>query len=153
MATIVDFYALLGVPHDSGFREIQAAYRRLARRHHPDAGGDGRYMIALNKAWAILGDPDRRADYDQKRLDAVIRRSAPVEPKPDPVQRTRPTPVIEPVGRRSGTVLDFGRYVGWSIGQLASYDPEYLQWLERTPIGRPLQPEIRAILGMRPKAG
>lgn len=33
-------------------------------------------------------------------------------------------------------MLDFGRYEGWSLGELVVHDPEYLEWLERMPIGR-----------------
>src|SRR5206468_3218431 len=39
-------------------------------------------------------------------------------------------------GTASGTVLDFGRYAGWTVGDLSRHDPDYLLWLERTPIGR-----------------
>ena len=48
-----------------------------------------------------------------------------------------------------GTVLDFGRYEGWTIDQLAKHDPEYLLWLERTPVGRPLQAEIQTVMADR----
>jgi hypothetical protein len=41
-----------------------------------------------------------------------------------------------------GTVLDFGRYSGWSIRELAFRDPDYLEWLKRTSIGRRLSSEI-----------
>jgi hypothetical protein len=49
-------------------------------------------------------------------------------------------------------VLDFGRYAGWSFGQLAIHDPDYLLWLERTPIGRPMRAEIQETLArLRPE--
>jgi uncharacterized protein (DUF3820 family) len=52
---------------------------------------------------------------------------------------------------RSGTMLDFGRYAGTSLGELAIRDPDYLKWLARTPIGRRLQCEIEALLAaLRP---
>ncbi len=49
-------------------------------------------------------------------------------------------------GAGSGTVLDFGRYAGFSIGELAAADPDYLEWLARTTFGRRLQSEIETVL-------
>jgi curved DNA-binding protein CbpA len=66
-------YELLGLRPDASQDEIRAAYRALARRHHPDTqhGADpatadrSRHtMAALNAAWAVLGDPVRRQAYD-----------------------------------------------------------------------------------------
>jgi curved DNA-binding protein CbpA len=66
-------YDVLGLPPDAGQEEIRAAYRALARRHHPDTQHDAdpeaiegarRTMAALNGAWAVLGDPVRRRAYD-----------------------------------------------------------------------------------------
>lgn len=45
--------------------EIKAAYRSLVKRHHPDAGGDDRTILALNAAWEVLGDADRRRHHDR----------------------------------------------------------------------------------------
>ena len=45
-----------------------------------------------------------------------------------------------------GSVLDFGRYAGWTVGSLAGHDPDYLEWLARTPIGRRLAAEIHEAL-------
>jgi broad specificity phosphatase PhoE len=55
-------------------------------------------------------------------------------------------------GTPSGSVLDFGRYAGWSLGQIATGDPEYLEWLARTPIGRSFHAEIRDLLATRAAA-
>jgi curved DNA-binding protein CbpA len=64
----VDHYALLGVRSDASPREIRQAYRRLARRHHPDVNprpdGTGRFA-GLAHAYAILNDATQRAHYDQ----------------------------------------------------------------------------------------
>jgi hypothetical protein len=49
----------------------------------------------------------------------------------------------------SGSVIDFGRYAGWSVGRLVEHDPDYLEWLARTPIGRRLATEIEAVLAQR----
>lgn len=66
-------YELLGLTADASQDEIRAAYRILARRHHPDTQHDAdpataersrHTMAALNAAWAVLGDPVRRRAYD-----------------------------------------------------------------------------------------
>lgn len=59
-----DLYAVLGVSPAATTAEIKAAYRTLVKRHHPDAGGDERRIVALNAAWEVLGDGDRRRRYD-----------------------------------------------------------------------------------------
>jgi hypothetical protein len=58
-------YETLGVARSASAAEVRAAYRAAARDHHPDAGGDRARMQALNAAWAVLGDPARRAAYDR----------------------------------------------------------------------------------------
>src|SRR3954451_13759441 len=47
-------YDVLGVPPGASPAEIRRAYLRLARRHHPDAGGNAAEMRRLNEAWAAL---------------------------------------------------------------------------------------------------
>ena len=61
-----DHYERLGVPVGAGRDEIRLAYRRLARQHHPDRGGEGSavQMAQINEAWRVLSDPARRAVYD-----------------------------------------------------------------------------------------
>ena len=51
-----------------------------------------------------------------------------------------------PPGNPSGSVLTFGRYAGWSLSEVARTDLEYLEWLDRMPIGRAYQFEIDALL-------
>lgn len=58
-------YDVLGVRPDAPPEEVHRAYLALARRHHPDRrGGDDRRMRTINEAWATLGDPARRRQYD-----------------------------------------------------------------------------------------
>lgn len=150
-------YAVLGISPDSDPATIRNAFRRLARRYHPDTGGDAHYMSAINKAWAELGDPELRAAYDrrmgieQQSADAAEAEAAaeaaaqPAEPAAGSLTERMATRMMSGIG----TVLDFGRYEGWTIDQLAKHDPDYLLWLERTSIGRPLQAEIQAVLAER----
>ena len=49
-------------------------------------------------------------------------------------------------GRPSGSVLNFGRYAGWSLGEIARHDLEYIEWLDRAPIGRNFREEVDGIL-------
>ncbi len=51
-----------------------------------------------------------------------------------------------PPGSPSGSILTFGRYAGWSLGEIARRDIEFLEWLDRMPIGRPHRDEIDALL-------
>jgi hypothetical protein len=63
----LDPYATLGVPRGAGERQVQQAYRRLARRYHPDLHPDAESterMQRVNQAWEILSSPTRRANYD-----------------------------------------------------------------------------------------
>jgi hypothetical protein len=76
-------YELLGVRPDAPTSEVRRAYVALARQLHPDrAGGDSEAMRALNDAWAILRDPDRRARYDRGLAAPVAGAPAPA-PAPD----------------------------------------------------------------------
>ena len=51
-----------------------------------------------------------------------------------------------PPGQPSGSVLNFGRFSGWSLGEIARTDIEYIEWLDRAPIGRQYREELDQIL-------
>ena len=61
-----DHYATLGAGRDEAREEIERRYKRLARMHHPDRGGDEEEMKAVNEAWRVLGDRDARREYDAR---------------------------------------------------------------------------------------
>ena len=170
---MVDPYAVLQVARDAEPEVIRAAFRALARKHHPDFGGDPRRMADLNEAWNVIGNRERRAAYDAGRIGAGrspagrsghTPRNAAAPPRPaGPIagaaerrteahaaqvaSETREAGV--PRDPRVGSVLDFGRYAGWSIRALVDQDPDYLLWLARTPIGRPMRQEIDERLAER----
>jgi hypothetical protein len=69
-------YEFFEVEPDASASEIRAAYLRLMKKHHPDRNGDfasdagsGKQAASLNAAFAILRDPQRRAEYDAKYLE------------------------------------------------------------------------------------
>jgi curved DNA-binding protein CbpA len=207
-----DPYKILQVDPEAEDEVIQAAYRRLAQKYHPDRSTGQEAidrMVAINAAWETIGDPKRRASYDIARRAAGGRiaqaggaggtppragqpgsepwttqgsrperppRSA--APAPEPARPAQPRPPENvsrdwtpgrsttgsgydaktmraadglgaagpPPGNPSGSVLNFGRYSGWSLGEIGRFDLEYIEWLDRMPIGRPYRDEIDGIL-------
>ena len=69
MRTRKDYYDILGIPRDASEKDVKAAYRRLARKYHPDvnpgdAAAEERFK-EVAEAFAVLSDPDKRATYDR----------------------------------------------------------------------------------------
>jgi curved DNA-binding protein CbpA len=195
MSDPIDPYKTLQVDPEAEDEVIQAAYRRLARKYHPDLAESpeaAARMSAINAAWELIGDPAARRAFDAKRAsgtaratDATTTQRRPPTPTPTPAAGTpgspagptasRPPDIVSPdwtpgrssqgsgydetmrqseghgaagppPGRPSGTVLNFGRYAGWSLGEVARHDLEYIEWLDRAPIGRNYRQEIDDIL-------
>ncbi len=76
-----DYYAILQVHPRADPEVIEAAYRRLTRKYHPDVSGQadaGQRMRELNEAFEVLGDPARRRAYDRHRSFEGRPASAPV---------------------------------------------------------------------------
>jgi curved DNA-binding protein CbpA len=234
--SITDPYKILQVDSEAEPEVIEAAYRRLARKYHPDvaSGPDAQArMVQINGAWELLRDPVSRAAVDRARIrsagsaaraasadararaaedtvereprtsarsDAAKPRSGPESPPPaserpgssakpvppwpfdgmrDPSDGEADTPTHDtvsrdwtsgrsttgstydpstmryaqgegaagpPPGNPTGSVLNFGRYAGWSLGEIARRDIEYLEWLDRVPIGRMYQQELDGLL-------
>jgi curved DNA-binding protein CbpA len=140
----MDYYALLRVEPKAETTAIRSAYYALARVHHPDhSGGSNATMASLNEAWAVLGDVSTRATYDGDHgfsMKGPEPGSSAAPPQPAPPQPVKSSP----------DVLDFGRYAGWSLRDLARRDPDYLLWLERTSVGRRYRAAIDALLRQIP---
>jgi len=65
-----DYYAILGVDENADAAAIKAAYRKLARKYHPDVSKEKdaeNQFKEVGEAYEVLKDPDKRAEYDQLR--------------------------------------------------------------------------------------
>jgi curved DNA-binding protein CbpA len=205
--SVPDPYKVLQVDPEAEDDVIAAAYKRLARKYHPDVSPDPasvERMVRINQAWEMLRDPVRRAAVDRARARAAgasatvaaadgkaYAGSKPAQPRRTAVTRTGATswafPGVQdptatmfssstrptspnwtsgrstegggydtreagsgsagpPPGNPSGSLINFGRYGGWTLGEIGRMDPEYLEWLDRMPIGRIYQAEIDSIL-------
>lgn len=69
------YYAILGVPEHAKYREIRSAYRRLARKYHPDRN-NSEYsqgiIRKLNAAFEVLSDREKRRQYDESGLENIL---------------------------------------------------------------------------------
>lgn len=186
-----DPHDVLGVPRDASQATIKAAWRRLAREHHPDLATESpaaaqaatRRMAEINRAYeqlrtrtaeagAAAAASGRRATWPPRerpsrpvtgRVDtsATFRpRNTTTGPRP---ARTVPPPYREdrlrreplrasqpngPLSRRRqrgfrppeppslqeamDRVIEFGKFHGHTLGQIASFEPTYIDWLART---------------------
>jgi curved DNA-binding protein CbpA len=131
-----DLYRTLQVDSEADVDVIRAAYRVLAARNHPDVGGSSEQMSIINQAWNTLSNPIARSAYDRERR---IR----INGEKWDAYGNAPNAAQD---RSTGTILEFGRYAGWTIAEIARRDPDYLEWLARTLIGRRYRAEIDEIL-------
>jgi molecular chaperone DnaJ len=93
MAQSKDYYAVLGVSSTSGADDIKKAYRRLAKRYHPDANQNDPKAAdrfkEISEAYQVVGDPEKRKQYDEMRrygafTDFGASRGRPGGPRPGP---------------------------------------------------------------------
>ena len=61
----MDFYSILGVGKSANQEDIKKSYRKLSLKHHPDrTGGDSEMFKKINASYEVLGDPEKRRNYD-----------------------------------------------------------------------------------------
>jgi curved DNA-binding protein CbpA len=120
-----DPYRVLQVQATAEPEVVQAAYRALAKKYHPDRDTStyaARRMREINEAYAQLRSGSAGTSGH--------RSAAPPPPR----------------SASAGTRLTFGRYTGWTLRDLARHDPDYLRWLSRTASGIGYRTEIYQIL-------
>lgn len=141
------FYKILMLAEIADQEIITTVYRKLAQRYHPDVDPSpeaARRMAEINEAYATLKDSEERKKYDAWLASRRDRRSA------DRLIRQQGDVAYGeaglPVGPPQGSVVDFGRYSGWTLGQIKRRDPSFLEWLMRAPAGRHLRAEIQQLI-------
>jgi len=95
-------------------------------------------MMRINAAYDAIKTAERRAAYERDHREST------------PHDGTGGAG--DPPGNPSGSVVPFGRHVGWSLGEIARIDPGYLLWLAERPEGARYRDEINGLLsrmGMR----
>ena len=138
-----DPYRILQIQPDADPDVVRAAYRVLARKAHPDASAAldptaERRMTDLNWAYALVRDPVKRQAWESDR-----RRAPPPTPG-EGATHGAPRGPLESDG--AGMRLDFGRYQGWTLGEVAQRDPTYLDWLRRHQSGARYRDSIDILL-------
>ena len=155
------FYDVLFVSPRADRELLSVVYRHLAKRYHPDrdpSADAASRMKALNEAYSVLSDPEKRARYDaQVGLRQAEPAVAPLSgdgraPRAGGVNAAGETgpfgeagsPPANPPAR--GRPLTFGRYRGWTLNQVDRYDHDYIEWLSRTTMGRNHKTELDELL-------
>jgi len=137
-----DVYEVLQVQPTAHQLVVQAAYRVLASMLHPDrdpSGAATRKMAELNAAYAKVKTRDLRDAYDRiRRARETVAVTVGTTQHPDRTARR---------SAQDAGMVDFGRYSGWTIAQLAREDPDYLRWLSRHSSGIRYRRQIEAALG------
>lgn len=151
-----DHYKLLQVDPGADLDVIKAAYKALARKLHPDddfTGIQDYHLKELTRAFNILRDPAERKAYDLRR---AYRMRWPMGPGLDevPEEAELTTHLAERVQAKMDEAetpdqrrLDFGRYTGQTLRDIANQDPDYLRWLARHSSGIRFRSTILKILG------
>ena len=137
--TVFDPYQVLQVAPGAEQEVIQAAFRALALKYHPDRDSSNhgaRRMAQLNEAYALVRDASSRSRWERARRQAAWTNGAAPNGKAPP-----------PRSSSAGTRLEFGRYSGWTLRDLARHDLDYLRWLSRHASGLRYRTEIYQILG------
>jgi curved DNA-binding protein CbpA len=155
----LDPYTILQVLPSAEQEVLHAAFRALAMKYHPDrdpSARASRRMMELNQAYAMVREPELRAQIDKSRRTARV----PFDAASIPPMNGRAAPPSQMQRRTNASSaastsakLESGRYAGWTLKDLAGHDPDYLQWLARHSSGLRYRKEISLILGSKAVAG
>ena len=149
-----DYYKILEVDPEADPEVIAAAYRVLTKRVRSKDDleeADQIRLAELDLAYAVLSNPAQRLAFDERRLSETVA----VGPgyyhgngngngngqAYDAAARLAAGPLSERVaaglhGESLGELtINFGRYSGWTLSEIAGSDPEYLMWLSRHSSG------------------
>ncbi len=144
-------YKLLQVDQAADADVITAAHRVLVRKLDTDhdATGIAEYRVKeLNQALAVLTDAVQRQAYDQQLASASSNSRIPMGPGHRGHGLGERIHAHDADGA-SDIRLDFGRYSGWSLGELVRSDPDYLRWLCRHSSGIRYRGPIMRLLAER----
>ena len=141
MSPDFDAYRTLQVDPYAEDIVVEAAYRALARRYHPDGELPNEQRMAdINRAYDLIRTTVRRRKYDREH------HFRPVGPGIGLTQSQTAANGTASHGIAAGSaavrredaskaVIDFGRYNGWTLKELAKHDPDYRRWLARSSGG------------------
>lgn len=149
MSIDLDAYKTLQVLPQADDVVVEAAFRALARLYDPETtAGDSARLADINRAYDLLRTPVRRRRYDRERKRKPV--------GPGAAEAMRPVALYEAPAPSNGStqpaagVIDFGRYRGWSLKDLAKHDPDYLRWLARSSGGHGYRNAILQLLPEEP---
>ena len=149
-----NLYKVLQVDPEAEQDVIAAAYKALASKLDPnrDITGVAEFrMSELNRAYQVLADPSKRTAYDAE----VERVAFAIGIDGGPNGSFRGGSLAERVAQQgladgdAQLQIDFGRYTGYTLGELVRSDPEYLQWLSRHSSGIRYRGPILRLLARR----
>lgn len=76
-----DYYQILGIARDAGLQDIKKAYRKLALEYHPDKNpGQNEKFVEIKKAYDVLSDEIKRAEYDKKNMQEKSSTAVGIDP-------------------------------------------------------------------------
>ncbi len=164
-----DYYKVLQIDPEADAEVIEAAFQVLSARFHPESDLTGVHEVRLaeiSRAHTVLSNPGRRRAYDIERMD----RFSPMGPGNDvaiPLGEGEPAevvaaprglgariqsgPLTETGAPAGSSVLDFGRYAGMTLRDIANEDADYLRWLTRHSSGIRFRGEIHRLLREDPQ--
>ncbi len=163
-----DAYATLRVTPNAEDFILEAAYRAMSRQFHADGPRpDEARMAEINRAYELVRTPERRKRYDRLHH---LRPVGPGQAAGSPsmaagspsMAASSPSMAAQTLGGRipgptngaaepgAGTgalmTIDFGRYQGWTLKDLAKHDPDYLRFLSRHSSGVRYRNQISQLL-------